>query len=92
VPSAPGYSVSHSAVEELNAQRRRAEVPRFRAELEEANARAREQALDREPPATVRAYRRVYGRILAAGRWNDPDRSTERHGTRSHECTLVPDV
>jgi hypothetical protein len=61
-PSAPGYSVSQSAVAELNAQHRRAEVQRFRAELEGAKARAREEALDREPPATVRAYRQVYGR------------------------------
>jgi len=61
-PSAPGYSVSQSAIAELNAQRRRAEVQRFRAELEEGNARAREEAMDREPPATVRAYRQVYGR------------------------------
>lgn len=61
-PSATGYSVSQSAVAELNAQRRRAEVQRVRAELEEANARAREETLDREPPATVRAYRQVHGR------------------------------
>jgi hypothetical protein len=61
-PSAPGYSVSQSAVAELNAQHRRAGVQRFRAELEGAKARAREEALDREPPATVRAYRQVYGR------------------------------
>jgi hypothetical protein len=60
--SAAGYSISQGAVAELNAQRRRAEVQRFRAELKEANARAREEALDREPPATVRAYRQVYGR------------------------------
>ena len=47
---------------ELDAGRGRAEVQRLRTELEEANARAREDALDREPPATVRAYRQVYGR------------------------------
>ena len=56
------YSVSQSAVAELEAQQRRAEVERFRAELREANARAREEAMDRPPPATVRAYRQVYGR------------------------------
>jgi hypothetical protein len=60
--SGAGYSVSQSAVAELNAQHRRAEVPKLRAELEEANASAREEALDREPPAIVRAYRQVYGR------------------------------
>ena len=56
------YSVSESAVAELKAQQRRAEVERFRAELREANARAREAAMDQPPPATVRAYRQVYGR------------------------------
>jgi len=56
------YSVSQSAVAELEAQQRRAEVERFRAELREANARAREEAMDQPPPATVRAYRQVYGR------------------------------
>jgi hypothetical protein len=59
---APGYPVSHSAVAELSAPRRRADAHRIRAELEEANARAREEAMDREPPATVRAYRDVYDR------------------------------
>jgi hypothetical protein len=60
--SAPGYSVSQSAVAELDAQRRHAEIQQFRAELEDLNARARDEAMDREPPATVRAYRQVYGR------------------------------
>jgi hypothetical protein len=61
-PSAPGYSVSQGAVAELNAQRRRAEIQRLRAEFENMNAPAREEAMDREPPATVRAYRQMYGR------------------------------
>jgi len=56
------YSVSEAAVAELTAQQRRAEVERFRAELREMNARAREEAMDQSPPATVRAYRQVYGR------------------------------
>ncbi|MGH9203305.1 MAG: hypothetical protein ACRD2A_18915, partial [Vicinamibacterales bacterium] len=56
------YSVSQAAVAQLEAQQRRAEVERFRAELREANARAREDAMDRPPPATVRAYREVNGR------------------------------
>lgn len=34
----------------------------FRAELADMNARAREEAMDRPPPPTVRAYRHVYGR------------------------------
>ena len=56
------YSVSQAAVAQLEAHQRRAEVERFRAELREANARAREDAMDRPPPATVRAYRQAYGR------------------------------
>lgn len=60
-PSGAGYSVSQRAVAELNAQHRRAEVQKLRAELEEPNARTRGEAMDREPPAIVRAYRRVYG-------------------------------
>jgi len=60
--SGPGYSVSSGAVAELNAQNRRAEVQRLRSELKEMNASARDEAMDREPPTTVRAYRRVYGR------------------------------
>jgi hypothetical protein len=56
------YSVSKAAVAELDAQKRRAEVEQFRTELREMNARAREEAMDRPPPATVRAYRQVYGR------------------------------
>jgi hypothetical protein len=56
------YSVSKAAVAELDAQKRRAEVERFRAELREMNVRARDEAMDQPPPATVRAYREVYGR------------------------------
>lgn len=55
------YSVSEAAVAELEAQRRRVEVQRFRAALA-MNARAREEAMDRPPPATIRAYRQVHGR------------------------------
>jgi hypothetical protein len=57
-----GYSVSEAAVTELKAQQRRAEVQQFRADLAEMNARAREEAMDHPPPATVDAYRQVYGR------------------------------
>jgi hypothetical protein len=60
--SAEGYSVSRAAFAEIEAQKRRAEVEQFRTELRDANARAREEAMDRPPPATVRAYRQVYGR------------------------------
>jgi hypothetical protein len=60
--SGDSYSVSQAAVAEIETQKRRAEVERLRTELREANARAREEAMDRHPPATVRAYRQVYGR------------------------------
>jgi hypothetical protein len=65
--ASPGYSVSQAAVAELEAQKRRAEAEPFRVELREANARAREEAMDRPPPATVRAYRQGTGAIHAAG-------------------------
>lgn len=45
----------------MKAQKRRAETARMRARIEDLNTEAREEALDREPPATVRAYRQVYG-------------------------------
>ena len=54
------YSVSDAAVAELEAQKRRAEVERFRAELRDANTCAREEAMERPPPAIVRAHRQVY--------------------------------
>lgn len=56
------YSVSESAAAEVKAQTHRAETARLRAELKEMNASAREEALDRPPPAAVRGYRQVYGR------------------------------
>lgn len=62
VGQSASYSASASALAELEAQKRRAETARVRAEIEEANASAREEAMDHPPPATVRAYRQVYGR------------------------------
>lgn len=56
------YPVSEGAAAELAAQRRRSEVERFRARLRDANARAREEAMDGPAPAIVRGYRRVNGR------------------------------
>ena len=53
---------SPRAAAELKAQKRRAESAKLRAELDEMNMRVGEEALDRPPPATVRAYREVYGR------------------------------
>lgn len=46
---------------ELEAQQRRAEAQRFREEPADMNTLAREEAMDRPSPATVRAYRQVYG-------------------------------
>jgi hypothetical protein len=57
-----GYSPTRGAAAELKARKDREEVERLRAELADGNARAREDAMDRPPPATVRAYRAVYGR------------------------------
>ena len=57
-----GYSPSQALAAELKERERQAEVERFRAELADMNARAREEAMDHPPPATVRAYRHVYGR------------------------------
>ena len=56
------YSPSEALAAERKAQKREAEVARLRADLEEINTRAREDAMDRLPPVTVRAYRQVYGR------------------------------
>jgi hypothetical protein len=56
------YSVTQAGVAELQAQQRRAEVERFRAELRDTNARVCEDAMDQLPPAIVRAHQQVYGR------------------------------
>ena len=56
------YSPNEALAAEREARQREAELVRLRAELEEMNTQAREDALDRVPPATVRAYRQVYGR------------------------------
>jgi hypothetical protein len=45
----------------LEPQKRRAKVEQFLAELRGECARARDEAMDRPPRATVRAYRHVYG-------------------------------
>ncbi len=57
-----GYSPTRGAVAELEARKDREEFERLSADLADGNARAREEAMDRPPPATVRAYRSVYGR------------------------------
>lgn len=57
-----GYSVTRSALADVQRQKDRAETERLKAELAASHARAREEALDRPAPETVRAYRQVYGR------------------------------
>lgn len=55
-------SASEAAKAELEEHQRQTALERTRHELAEITARAREDALDRPPPATVCAYRLVYGR------------------------------
>ena len=56
------YSPTEALAAERAARQRDAEVARFRSGLDEMNAHAREEAMDRPAPATVCAYRQVYGR------------------------------
>jgi hypothetical protein len=59
-PEQPGmYSFSESAAAEVKAEKRRAETARLRAEIEEMNAMAREEAMNCPLSATVRGYRQV---------------------------------
>ena len=59
----PGeYSPSEAFGKEQAERERQEELERFRADLAEGNAQARQAALDGPPPATVRAYQTVYGR------------------------------
>jgi len=60
--ASPGYSPTRGAIAELEARKDREEFERLRADLADGNARAREEAMDRPPPATVRAYQSVFGR------------------------------
>ena len=54
------YSPNEALAAERAAREREAEMAQFRAELADANAQAREAALDQPPPAVVSAYRAVY--------------------------------
>ena len=56
------YSPSEAVAADRKEPERQAELKRFRAELGEANTRAREEAMDRPPPAIVRGYLQVHGR------------------------------
>ena len=61
-PKPEEYSPSEAFGKEQEERERQAELERFRAELAEGAAQARRAAMDRPPPATVRAYQAVYGR------------------------------
>ena len=56
------YSPNDALAAERAAAKRDADAERLRTELDEANTRAREAAMDRRPPTTVIAYRSVFGR------------------------------
>lgn len=55
------YSPSEAFAREQEERQRQEETERMRAELAELAARARREALDRPPPATVCAYESVHG-------------------------------
>lgn len=61
-PKPEEYSPSEAFGKEQEERERQAELERFRAELAEGNALARQDAMDHPTPATVRAYQTVYGR------------------------------
>jgi len=60
--SGAGYSVSKGARDTLEAQRRARELDEWRKQLAGIHAQERDDAMDRLPPATVRAYQDVFGR------------------------------
>ena len=58
-----GYDPSAAFEEEQEEQKRDEEIAEMRASLDEGHREAVDAALDQPPPATVRAYRAVYGDI-----------------------------
>jgi len=59
----PGeYSPSEAFGKEQEEKERQEELEKLRADLAESHQEARQEALDRPPPATVQAYQAVYGR------------------------------
>jgi len=70
------YSPSEAFAKEQEQQERQAELEKSRAELDEIHEQSRREAMDRPPPATVRAYQEVYGR--------------ERRPCRARIATSVP--
>ena len=61
-PKPEEYSPSEAFGKEQEERERQAELERLRAELAEGNAQARQEAMDHQTPATVRAYQTIYGR------------------------------
>jgi hypothetical protein len=61
-PDWENYSPSEALAKELDDRQRDKENAEFRDQLEEGRNEDIEEALKRPPPATVRAYRSVYGR------------------------------
>jgi len=61
-PKPEEYSPSEGIGKEQAERERQAELERFRTELAEGATKARHDAMDGPPPATVRAYQAVYGR------------------------------
>jgi len=55
------YSPNEALAEERAEAARQARLTRLRQDLDEADERAREAAMDRRPPMTVMAYRSVFG-------------------------------
>ncbi len=55
------YSPSEAFGKEQEERERRVELEKAKAELEEIQNQARREAMDRPPPAIVRAYQEVYG-------------------------------
>jgi len=60
-PEWAGYDPAAAFEEEQEESERDREIAEMREKLDEGNREAMEAALEREPPATVRAYRAVYG-------------------------------
>jgi hypothetical protein len=56
------YSPSEAFAKEQEEKERQAELERVRGELAEIGEKARQEALDRPAPPTVRAYQEIYGR------------------------------
>jgi hypothetical protein len=56
------YSPSEAFAKEQEERQEQAELQEARAKLDEIHSQACHEAMDRPPPATVRAYQEIYGR------------------------------